>query len=98
MHRASQGEQVGTVEVSKTTKEELSRMMVGRDIDFTVKKAAVEKGRDILEVKDITVPSRIHKTDAVRGVSFNVRWRRNPLYRRHRRQRADRARLRACRA
>ncbi|HOK82282.1 MAG TPA: ABC transporter ATP-binding protein [Clostridia bacterium] len=67
------GKQVGTVEVSKTTKEELSRMMVGRDIDFTVKKAAVEKGRDILEVKDITVPSRIHKTDAVRGVSFNVR-------------------------
>lgn len=67
------GKYIGTVDVADTTKEELSRMMVGRDISFSVEKENVELGEVILSVKNITVPSKIHKNNAVKNVSFEVR-------------------------
>ena len=39
------GKYKGTVEIKGTTKEQLSKMMVGRDIDFTVKKAKSQTKR-----------------------------------------------------
>ena len=36
---------MGTVEIQNTTKEELSRMMVGRDVNFVVGEAAAEARR-----------------------------------------------------
>ncbi len=56
-----------------TTKEELSKMMVGRDVQFAVEKKPCEPGKPILEVENLVVPSKVHKNNAVRGVSFNVR-------------------------
>lgn len=67
------GKYIGTVDVADTTKEELSRMMVGRDISFSVEKENVELGEVVLSVKNITVPSKIHKNNAVKNVSFEVR-------------------------
>ena len=67
------GRGIGTVEIAKTSKEELSRMMVGRDVEFAVEKAPCEPGRTILEVNDLVVASKVHKNNAVRGVSFQVR-------------------------
>ena len=67
------GRYMGTVEIASTTKEELSRMMVGRDVEFAVEKKPMEPGENILEVRDLVVPSRVHKNNAVKGVSFDVR-------------------------
>jgi len=67
------GRGIGTVEIAKTTKEELSRMMVGRDVDFAVEKKPCELGRTILEVNNLVVPSKVHKNNAVKNVSFTVR-------------------------
>ncbi len=67
------GKYVGTVETKNTTKEELSKMMVGRDVSFTVDKKDIAVGSVVLEVRDVTVPSKRHKKDAVKNVSFEVR-------------------------
>lgn len=67
------GRGIGTVEIAKTTKEELSRMMVGRDVEFAVEKAPCKPGKTILEVQEMVVASKVHKNNAVKGVSFQVR-------------------------
>ena len=67
------GKYIGTVETSKTTKEELSRMMVGRPVQLVVEKDEAKPGDPILEVEHFTVPSKIHKNNAVKDVSFQVR-------------------------
>ncbi len=67
------GRCIGTVNVPETSKEELSRMMVGRDVTFTVRKEPAKPGPIVLSVKDLVVPSKVHHNNAVRHVSFDVR-------------------------
>ena len=67
------GKCVGTVDIRNTTKEELSRMMVGRQVSFAVEKSAPHPGSVILDVQNVTVPSKLHKNNAVKDVSFQVR-------------------------
>ena len=67
------GKYIGTVDIANSSKEELSRMMVGRDVEFVVDKKPAQPGKTILSVQGMTVPSRTHKKDAVRNVSFDVR-------------------------
>ena len=67
------GKYIGTVDIKNTTKEELSRMMVGRDVEFAVHKEPAKPGKPILEVKGLTVASKLHHNNAVKQVSFNVR-------------------------
>ena len=67
------GKYVGTVETKDTNKQELSNMMVGRPVQLQVQKDAAKPGDAVLEVKGLTVPSKISKKDAVRDVSFCVR-------------------------
>lgn len=68
------GKCIGTVNIKDTTKEELSRMMVGRDVSFNVDKKPSEPGETVLKVEHMTVPSKTHPgTDAVKDISFNVR-------------------------
>lgn len=67
------GKYMGTVDVASTTKEELSRLMVGRDVQFDVTKKPVEPGKVILQVEDMTVASKLHQNKAVKNVSFQVR-------------------------
>lgn len=67
------GKSVGTVVVAKTTKEELSQMMVGRDVDFTVRKAEKDTAEEILKVENLSVESHLHRNYAVKNVSFDVK-------------------------
>lgn len=67
------GKYIGTVEVKDTTKEELSRMMVGRDITFSVDKEEAKPTDVVLSINNMTVASKIHKNNAVRGISFDVK-------------------------
>ena len=67
------GAYVGTVDVAATTKEELSKMMVGRSVEFSVEKAEQAPGDEILRVENLTVMSKAHSKALVNNVSFNVR-------------------------
>ena len=67
------GKYIGTVDVEETSKEELSKMMVGRDISFSVEKEVKTPGDVVLSVRDVTVASKTHKNNSVKGVTFDVR-------------------------
>lgn len=67
------GKVIGTVDVKDTTKEDLSRMMVGRDVVFTIDKKPMKLGDVALEVNDLTVLSDRTKKHVVDHVSFQVR-------------------------
>ena len=67
------GKYIGTVNIADTTQEELSRMMVGRDVNFHVEKRPSVPGEVILDVQGMTVASRVHKNNAVKNVSLQVR-------------------------
>ena len=66
------GRYIGTVDIANTNKEELSRMMVGRDVQFTVDKAPANPGKTILDIQHLSVASRLHKKLAVNDVSLKV--------------------------
>lgn len=66
------GKYIGTVNVADTTKEELSKMMVGRDVKFAVDKDEAQPKGEILKVENLCVESKIHKKLAVKDVSFTV--------------------------
>ncbi len=67
------GKCTGTVEIKNTNAQELSRMMVGRDVQLTVSKQDSHPGDAILKVDGLTVPSKLHKNDAVKNASLEVR-------------------------
>ena len=66
------GKYIGTVEIPNTTKAELSRMMVGRDVEFAVQKTPAHPTDVVLDVQNLTVASKVHKNNAVKNVSFQV--------------------------
>ena len=66
------GKCIGTVDIANSSKEELSRMMVGRDVQLQVDKKPADPGRVVLDVENVTMHSAQHKKDAVRNVSFQV--------------------------
>ena len=67
------GKYIGTVNTKDTTMEELSAMMVGRNINFKVEKGECKPGDVVLDVENISVASKLHKNDAVKNISFKVR-------------------------
>ena len=67
------GKYIGTVDIKDTTKQELSNMMVGRPVQLQVEKAPSQPGDVVLDVQGLTVPSKLHKNNAVKDVSFQVR-------------------------
>ena len=67
------GKYMGTVEVGATSVEEMSRLMVGRDVKLVTEKADKEPGKTVLKVEHMTVPSRIHGKNAVKDASLEVR-------------------------
>lgn len=67
------GKYIGTVNTCDTTVEELSSMMVGRTVQMKVDKADAHPGEVVLDVQGVTVPSKLHKNNAVNNVSFQVR-------------------------
>ena len=67
------GKYIGTVNICDTNKQELSNMMVGRPVQLQVEKAEAKPGEVVLDVQELTVPSKLHKNNAVKEVSFQVR-------------------------
>lgn len=66
------GRNAGTLDAKTATKEEMSRLMVGRSIDLNVKKTLCKPGKNILEVHGLSMFTRASKKAAVDNVSFNV--------------------------
>lgn len=66
------GKYIGTVDVKDCTREQLCRMMVGRDVEFAVQKDEAKPADVVLEVKNLCVASKRTKRNAVNNVSFNV--------------------------
>ena len=67
------GKYIGTVETKNTTAEELSAMMVGRNVNFHVAKEPKEPGNLVLSIENMTVASKAHSNNAVKNVSLKVR-------------------------
>ena len=67
------GKCIGTVNTADVTKQELSTMMVGRPVQLEVIKEPAQPKEVVLSVENLTVPSKIHKNNAVKDVSFDVR-------------------------
>lgn len=67
------GKYVGTVDIKDTNKEELSKMMVGRDVSFKVDKTPANPGETILSVNNVCVQSKLGGHDSVSNVSFDVK-------------------------
>ncbi len=67
------GKYIGTVNTADVTMEELSAMMVGRNVSFHVAKGEQHLGDVILKIENMTVASKVHKNNAVRNVSLEVR-------------------------
>lgn len=66
------GKVVDTVNSKDTSRDELAKMMVGRDIQFTIKKEKKDIGDVVLAVEDLWVKNDIN-LQALRGVNFEVR-------------------------
>ena len=62
----------GTADPSKVDRRELARMMVGRDVLFSLERRAMPAGEPVLEVSDLVVPGD-RGLEAVKGVSLTVR-------------------------
>ena len=67
------GKCLGTLNTKDTNPTELSRLMVGRDVELTVQKDECKPGDTVLSVENITVYNKDKKKDVVHNVSFNVR-------------------------
>ena len=67
------GKYIGTVDTKDVTMEQLSAMMVGRNVNFHVEKQEQHIGDVIRRVEGMTVASRAHHNNAVKNVSFEVR-------------------------
>ncbi len=67
------GKYIGTVNIKDTTQEELSRMMVGRDVQLVVEKGPAHPGDVVLDIQGMTVASKVHDNNAVKNVSLQVR-------------------------
>ena len=67
------GKYIGTVDIKDTDKQSLSNMMVGRPVQLQVQKDEAKPADVILDVKNLTVPSKTSKKNAVNDVSFQVR-------------------------
>lgn len=67
------GKYIDTVNVNEVTKEELSEMMVGRKVNLNIEKASQQSGDTVLEVKNLSVNSKVNNKKLVDNVSFSVK-------------------------
>ena len=67
------GKYIGTVNTADTNQAELSRMMVGRDVQLVVDKQPAAPTDAVLTVEGLSVKSKLYNREAVKNVSFTVR-------------------------
>ncbi len=66
------GRYIGTVDTATTNQAELSRMMVGRDVQLVVDKRPAMPTDPVLEVEGLCVKSKLYNRDAVKNVTFTA--------------------------
>jgi simple sugar transport system ATP-binding protein len=66
-----QGKHIATLPTAQTSKAELARLMVGRDVIFRVDKEQVATGEPVLEVENLRA-LKDNQREALRGVTFRV--------------------------
>lgn len=67
------GKYIGTVTVADVTKEQLSKMMVGRNIDFVVKKQAAMPQETILKVENLNYLKKGATKKTLSNINFEVK-------------------------
>ena len=68
------GQLIATLDIKNTTKEELSYLMVGREINTDAYKEETSKGKTILKVENLVMANKLHKNkNIVNGVTFDVK-------------------------
>lgn len=67
------GKHIDTVDVKKTSNEQLAQKMVGRKVTFGIDKSEAKPKDVVLDVKRLRVHDPIIKADVVKDVSFNVK-------------------------
>lgn len=65
------GEVAGTADVDSVSKEELARLMIGREVIFSFYRKKFDPGEEILKVQDLTIESD-RRIPAVKNVNFSV--------------------------
>ncbi|MBP3887130.1 MAG: ABC transporter ATP-binding protein [Cellulosilyticum sp.] len=66
------GKTMGTYEISDLSEQEISRLMVGRDVNLNMEKSAPNFGKTIASVKDLVYVNQFGKRK-VDGISFSIR-------------------------
>ncbi len=67
------GRYIGTVDVASVTKEDLSEMMVGRKVNFSIEKEKAAPGEAVLTLEHVSMRARHHHKLLLDDVSFSVR-------------------------
>lgn len=67
------GKCIGTLNTKETNAKELSKMMVGRDVELVTSKDECHPGADVLTINNLTVFNQEKEKETVKHVSFNVR-------------------------
>ncbi|MDR2965572.1 MAG: ABC transporter ATP-binding protein [Treponema sp.] len=67
------GKFTGTVDVESISKEKLSEMMTGRNLNFIIEKTGKQPGEVILKVENLTYKSKTHNKAIVNNINFEVR-------------------------
>lgn len=65
------GKIMGTLPTSEATRESLARMMVGREVFLDIRKKAVKRGENMMEIRNLSYISLTGRT-MLRDVSFNL--------------------------
>lgn len=66
------GKYIGTINVAETSEEDMAKMMVGRDVSFTVDKTEAKPTDKVLEIKNLYVKD-VKGIDKVKDFSLDVR-------------------------
>lgn len=67
------GKCIGTLNTKDTNPQELSKMMVGRDVELVLEKKEAQPKEPVLTIKNLDVYNFEKKKDTVHNVNFNVR-------------------------
>lgn len=66
------GKKVATVETAEVDKRELARLLVGREVVFSLEKEPVKPGKDMLFIKGLRVKGK-RLASTLKGISFSAR-------------------------
>ncbi len=66
------GKVTGELETDKTSKEEIAKLMVGKDYKYSVEKSIINEVEELLKVENISI-TNYRGIEAVKNVSFSIR-------------------------